>query len=108
VQDKGVLRAASMKRWVFVVALLAEACSPPCRSVCRKVLFECGDLDSQRVALDECEVSCQQQEILYEIWEDEEKQDLFDDHKRCIRSSSCDELAQGECYYDEFEDIFVF
>jgi hypothetical protein len=97
-----------MMRRLFVVALLAEACGPPCRSVCHKVLFECGNLDSQRVALDECELSCQQQEVLYDFWEDEEKADLFDEHKRCIRSSSCEEIAAGACYQDGMEDIFVF
>jgi hypothetical protein len=92
---------------VLVLASFVEACSLPCRSVCRKVLFECGDLGSERVALDECELSCLQQEALYEEWEDEVKQAQFDDHKGCIRSSSCEEIAEGECY-DGYEDLFVF
>jgi hypothetical protein len=86
---------------------LAEACAPPCRQVCRKVLFECGDLGSERVALDECEVSCLRQEALYQEWEDERKEELFDDHRRCIARSSCDELAEGVCY-DGYEELFVF
>ncbi len=92
---------------VAMAATFAQACNWPCRAVCRKVLFECGDLGSERVALDECEVSCLRQEALYEEWENEEKQDLFDDHKRCVARSSCEEIADGECY-DGYEELFVF
>ena len=71
------------------------------------MLFECGDLDSERVSFLECEDSCLRQDALYQQWEDERKQELFNDHKRCINRSSCEEIAQGECYYG-FEDLFVF
>ena len=96
-----------MRIVVPLLALGLAACAPPCKQVCRKVLFDCGDLDSERVSLEECEESCNRQEALYEQWEDEEKADLFDDHKRCIASSSCDEIAVGECY-EGFEELFVF
>jgi len=81
------------------------ACAPPCKQVCRKTL-NCA-LDSERVAQDECEDSCRRQETLYARWQDDVKAALFDDHKRCIKRSSCDELAEGVCY-EGFEDLFVF
>ena len=87
--------------------MLAQACAPPCRQVCRKVLFECDNLDSDRVALDECEASCQQQDAVYQVWQDEEKQDLFDAHKSCIGSSTCEEIAAGACY-EGYEELFLF
>ncbi|MEQ1501076.1 MAG: hypothetical protein ABMB14_02550 [Myxococcota bacterium] len=89
----------------LVLASVATGCAPPCRQVCRKVLG-CG-IDSERVALDECETSCVSQERLYEIWDDQHMQDLFEDHKRCLSSSSCDEIAAGECY-EGYEELFVF
>ena len=96
-----------MRTVVPWLALLLAACPPPCKQVCKKVLFECGDLDSERVALEECEDSCLRQQALYQQWEDEDKQHLFDDHKRCVNRSSCDELADGVCY-EGFEELFVF
>lgn len=85
---------------------LAAACPPPCAQVCRKVLFDC-ELDSERVAQGECEDACVAQETLYARWEDEEKQELFDDHKRCVMRSTCEEIADGACY-EGYEDLFVF
>ena len=89
-----------------LLLLMLVACPPPCKQVCKKVLFECS-LDSERLALDACEENCERQEFLYKIWDDEVKQDLFDDHKRCIKRSTCDEIAEGVCYED-FEDLFLF
>jgi len=57
------------------------------------------------VALDECTESCQRQDFLYQQWEDEEKQDRFDDHKACLKDASCDEITNGVCYDDA---LFVF
>lgn len=93
-------------RALVLLLLPLAACPPPCGSVCRKVLDDCG-LDSERVAQGECEDACVAQETLYARWDDEEKRDLFDDHKRCLMRSSCDEIADGVCY-DGYEDLFVF
>jgi hypothetical protein len=96
-----------MRRVLLVAVLLPlTACPPPCGQVCRKVLFDC-ELDTERVALDECELSCETQGALYQVWEDEHLQDLFDDHRRCVGRSSCDELARGVCY-EGYEELFVF
>jgi hypothetical protein len=84
--------------------LWAVGCTPPCQDVCRKIL-DCGTLESQRVAVEECELSCEVQAALYADWEDEAKEEAFDDHKRCLMQESCDDIAEGVCYD---EDIFVF
>jgi hypothetical protein len=88
----------------LLLALLS-GCAPPCGQVCRKVL-DCG-LDSERVSRDECELSCTQEEQLYESWDNPDIQAAYDDHRRCLLSSSCDEIAAGECY-NELEELFVF
>ncbi|MEZ4241550.1 MAG: hypothetical protein R3F59_36465 [Myxococcota bacterium] len=92
--------------FALALTLAATGCVPPCGQVCRKVLFTC-DLNSERVAFDECEASCTQQLELYRQWRDDELLDLFDDHRRCIAHSSCDEIAAGQCY-DGYEALFVF
>lgn len=89
-----------------LVILPIAACAPPCKQICRKVLFDCS-LDSERVALQECEDSCTLQENLYNQWENRELAELFDDHKRCIGRASCEELAEGVCY-EGYEELFVF
>jgi hypothetical protein len=97
-----------MRRPLLLLVALAPlaACPPPCKQVCRKVLFDC-ELDTERVALEECQDACETQQQLYDVWDDERLQDLFDDHRRCIGRSSCEEIADGACY-DGFEDLYVF
>ena len=76
--------------------------TPSCDEVCTKVM-NC-DL-SPRVSEYECVTSCTSQKQLYEDWDDVEKQDLFDAHRRCLGSSTCEEIDEGFCYED---DLFVF
>lgn len=89
---------------VFAGLLLAasialQGCTPRCQEVCNKVL-NC-ELGATRVAQEECILSCRLEEALYDDWEDDSKRKAFKAHKRCIRSSSCEEIADGECYDDE-------
>jgi hypothetical protein len=91
---------------VALATLPLAACPPTCKQACRKTLFDC-ELDTERVSLDECEIECERQEYLYRQWEDTELQQLFDDHRRCIGRSSCEEIADGVCY-EGFEALFVF
>ncbi len=86
-----------------LVAALVQGCTPRCQEVCTKVL-DCG-LESTRVARDACIRSCQLEEDLYASWDDQEKIRAFRAHKRCIRSESCEAIAEGACY-DEL--LFVF
>ncbi len=90
---------------VAVLIALGEGCVPRCEATCKKLL-ECGEeLDTQRVALAQCEDSCIREEALYEDWEDETKQDALDEERRCIGASSCEEIADGACYE---HDLFPF
>lgn len=67
-------------------------------------MLDC-DLGSTRVARDECVLSCQLQQTLYREWEDKAKIKAFRAHKRCIRSSTCEEIAEGACYD---ETLFLY
>lgn len=87
------------------LVLFGAGCAPPCGNLCRKVL-DCG-IDSERVAFDDCLASCTTQLELYRKWRDRELLDLFEDHRRCISRSSCEEIAAGECY-EGYEALFVF
>ncbi len=87
-----------------LVILLSASCAPPCSQVCRKIL-DCGNLDSERVAFEECELACEVQQTLYRQWEDEVKEQAFNEHKRCLRSESCEDIEAGVCYDEE---IFIF
>lgn len=84
-------------------SLLLAGCDTSCTTACRAVL-EC-DLDSDRVSTEECVESCQRQESLYELWEDDTKADAFAEHRSCLADSTCDELADGACYDPE---LFIF
>lgn len=94
-----------MRAFLLMGLLVLGGCAPPCGQVCRKVL-DCG-IDSERVAQAECELSCTQQSALYASWEDEALEQLYEDHRRCIVRSSCEEIAEGACY-EGYEDLFVF
>ena len=83
----------------WVVAALAVAltgCAPDCDRSCRK-LIGCG-LDSPRTAYDECVQSCESEQGLLESWEDDAKLAAFAEERRCIASSTCEEIADGVCY----------
>jgi hypothetical protein len=74
-----------------------------CSDACEKLL-SC-ELNDGALLPDECEDSCKRQEIMYELWEDEAKEEAFADHQRCIVSSTCGELDAGGCYTEE---LFIF
>lgn len=82
---------------VVVAALFAGGCTPTCGQVCHKLL-DCGNLGTERVAFAQCEESCLDQRAVLEDWEDEAQIDAFDDHRRCLASSSCEEIEDGTCY----------
>lgn len=101
-----------MATWLRPIALsvtlalaggLGAGCTPRCQDSCSKVL-DC-DLGSTRVARDECVLSCQIQQTTYREWDDEVKKQAFREHRRCIRASTCEEIAEGACYDEE---LFLF
>ena len=65
------------------------------------------NLSTDRLALGACVEDCELQRQLYEDWDDQEKQDLYVDHKRCLVGSTCEEIEDGVCY-EGYEDLFVF
>lgn len=93
-------------RLLLPLLLSASACAPPCEAVCKKVLFDC-QLDTERLALQACEQSCERQETLYRQWEDDEKLELYLEHRRCLVRSTCEQISEGSCY-DGFEELFLF
>lgn len=95
---------SSVKDTVLLLLSSLLACGPTCERTCEKIL-RCDNLSSERVSVEECQESCSRQQVLYELWEDEVKQEAFDDHKRCLVGSSCDEIADGVCYDEE---LFIF
>jgi hypothetical protein len=96
-----VSRSDGARLVVLAVVLGAGvACTPTCEQTCRKLL-RCELDDAPRVAYDECVVACESQDHLYEdAWQDEELEKAFDEHRRCIRDATCDEIADGACYDD--------
>lgn len=87
--------------------LFAAGCTPTCGQSCRKLLFRCGDLEYDELTLEECEESCNRQESLYQLQENDELLALVRDHRRCLATSSCEEIANDVCY-DGFEVLYPF
>jgi hypothetical protein len=96
-----VLAAASS---LLVFGLLAAGCTPTCAESCRKVL-RCDAVQTDRLGQDECVDQCTRQVALYESWEDDDKLAQFREEKRCIATSTCEEVAEGLCYES---DIFPY
>jgi hypothetical protein len=81
----------------LLFALLIGCDGPPCKQVCEKLL-ECEEVDSPRIALSECEDSCEAQEALYQQWTDEELEERFVAYKECVDEEECSAIAEGACY----------
>lgn len=86
--------------WMPVVfagyAALLTGCEPSCKSTCASLLA--CDLESERVAIDECEAACVFQERLYEDVDANDLRSQFSAHKRCLVRESCDDIADGVCW----------
>jgi hypothetical protein len=80
-----------------LLAVLMSGCEPTCRETCRKLL-DCDDVDTPRLSLEECESTCENEQDLYELWEDEGKRDAMGEMKRCIADEDCGAIADGVCY----------
>jgi hypothetical protein len=77
--------------------LLLAGCEPTCKATCKKLL-DCEDVDTPRLSLEECSSSCQQEETLYESWDDQGKRDAIGEMKQCIADEACSAIADGACY----------
>ena len=76
---------------------LLIGCDPGCETTCRKVL-KCDGLETSELTIGECTAECIRQTNAIDQAEDDELSDAFVAHKRCITSSSCDEILDGACY----------
>ncbi|HMV66256.1 MAG TPA: hypothetical protein PKA64_05360 [Myxococcota bacterium] len=87
----------------LIVGVALEGCAPSCAQLCTK-LQRC-QLDGG-VSVDECTETCDAQIDLAKSpdAEDGDKK-LYLQHRQCVGSSSCDELAAGACYDAE---LFLF
>ena len=87
----------------MLLFLISLACTPTCEQTCDAIL-SCEDenlIVSPGMNLDECESACSAQETVYNSWEDEAKQQAFDELKTCIVDSECSALNEGACYDEE-------
>lgn len=87
---------------VLAALTLASACAPTCETTCRKII-RCGLADNFEAL--ECEESCTRQTAQFEVEDNRTLKQAFRAHRRCITSSTCEELEDGECYD---EDLFLF
>lgn len=92
--------------WVGLF-LAATACAPNCERTCRKLL-DCGTLETDRVSVNECEASCTAQLTMFNGWQDEDElNEAFDEHRRCLVQSTCDQVEAGECYDERLFQVGV-
>lgn len=88
-----------MRLLLFSAALLAAGCAPTCAEVCNK-LDRCGFDETVQVV--ECRTTCERQlSFAQELEDDNAAVKAFNDHRRCIGNSSCDELEAGVCVVDD-------
>jgi hypothetical protein len=87
----------------LALSVCVTACDPPCSRVCTK-LVECG-LDTPRLSKEECELACQNQEALYDEWEDPDLRESFREYKQCAIDKTCRAIEDGACYD---EDLYAF
>jgi hypothetical protein len=100
VRPSGSSGAFAALFFVLVLSGALTSCKSSCSQACEKLL-SCQEIENSRVSEDECESSCNAQESQYEVWDDVEKQDRFDQERQCIVDSTCADIADGACYDDE-------
>ena len=92
---------------IMLVLLYALGCTATCDQAC-VALLKCeeeGAFSAPSMNQDECQSACAAQENVYSNWDDQEKQQSFDDLKDCIVGSECSELADGVCYD---ENVYIW
>ena len=90
-----------------LVALLSPltACDPSCQRVCRKLVSECEGVETPRLGQEDCEAWCNNQEALYDEWNDTQLRADFTDYKQCVVGEECGAIEEGACYD---EDLYAF
>ena len=88
-----------------LVAVAATGCDPSCQRVCRKLVTECDAVETPRLGPEDCEAWCNNQEALYDEWQDTELRADFTAYKQCVVGEECGAIADGVCYD---EDLYAF
>lgn len=90
---------------VAAVALFGAGCTPTCREACRK-LDRCDLLAG--IDVEECRETCEadldNRQVAKRDDDDPEPLKTFNAHRRCLGSSTCDDIADGVCFDD---DLFL-
>lgn len=99
------MRRSSLAWWLLAGAL--TACTPPCERTCRKLLA-CDNLETDRVSLVECQLSCEEEVRRVQTWDDAKfYEDLIGDQRRCLVQSTCEEIERGECYDERLAPVGI-
>lgn len=93
-----------MRLTLIGLVALAAGCGTDCESVCEK-LVTCDEVESYTQRSERCEETCVYQEDLYEEWESQDLQDALVESRECVAASTCEQIADGECYD---ETLFAF
>lgn len=93
--------------WLALGVLALQACAPQCDTVCNKIEKCAPEIGAERIIPGQCEESCKRENQLYDAWQDDSKIDAFEEQRRCVMQSSCDELADGACY-DDSSGLYVY
>ncbi len=99
-QTRGALLGA-----LLVLCGQAAACDPSCQRVCRKLVSECEGVETPRLGQEDCEAWCNNQESLYDEWNDTQLRADFSDYKQCVVGEECGAIEEGACYD---EDLYAF
>jgi len=88
-------------RVLFILSVVPlVACEPSCERTC-ETLLACDELETPLTSLQDCNDACLTQEVLYEEWNDAEKQQALSTFKNCVADNECSDIAEAVCYDEE-------
>ena len=82
---------------IWILLAFASGCTPTCNQVCDRLTAR-EQIEPDNLYSPLCEESCLTQDTLYRDWEDTQLQQAFDEQRRCVMDSTCEQLADGACY----------
>jgi hypothetical protein len=88
-----------MRPFLFAAVVFAAGCAPTCAEVCNK-LDRCGFDGTVQVI--ECRTACERQlAFAQELDDDNVAVKAFNDHRRCLGNTSCEDIEAGVCVEDD-------